>query len=120
MHHLEFYTHEELKTIIIRSAQVLGVEIDEKGAAEIAKRSRGTPRLANRLLKRVRDFAQVKYDGRITYDVACFALNLLEVDQYGLDKIDRRILQTMIVNFQGGPVGLETLAAAIGCKNIKK
>ena len=114
MHHLEFYTHEELKTIIVRSAQVLGVEIDEKGAAEIAKRSRGTPRLANRLLKRVRDFAQVKYDGRITYDVACFALNLLEVDQYGLDKIDRRILQTMIVNFQGGPVGLETLAAAIG------
>ena len=112
MHHLEFYTHEELKTSIIRSAQVLGVEIDEKGAAEIAKRSRGTPRLANRLLKRVRDFAQVKYDGRITYDVACFALNLLEVDQYGLDKIDRRILQTMIV--QGGPVGLETLAAAIG------
>lgn len=114
MHHLEFYTHEELQTIIIRSAQVLGVEIDAKGAAEIAKRSRGTPRLANRLLKRVRDFAQVKYDGRITYDVACFALNLLEVDQYGLDKIDRRILQTMIVNFQGGPVGLETLAAAIG------
>ena len=114
MHHLEFYTHEELKTIIIRSAQVLGVEIDEKGAAEIAKRSRGTPRLANRLLKRVRDFAQVKYDGRITYEVACFALNLLEVDQYGRDKIDRRILQTMIVNFQGGPVGLETLAAAIG------
>ena len=88
------------------------MEIDEKGAAEIAKRSRGTPRLANRLLKRVRDFAQVKYDGRITYDVACFALNLLEVDQYGLDKIDRRILQTMIVNFQGGPVGLETLASA--------
>ena len=114
MHHLEFYTHEELQTIIIRSAQVLGVEIDVKGAAEIAKRSRGTPRLANRLLKRGRDFAQVKYDGRITYDVACFALNLLEVDQYGLDKIDRRILQTMIVNFQGGPVGLETLAAAIG------
>ena len=114
MHHLEFYTHEELQTIIIRSAQVLGVEIDEKGAVEIAKRSRGTPRLANRLLKRVRDFAHVKYDGRITYDVACFALNLLEVDQYGLDKIDRRILQTMIVHFQGGPVGLETLAAAIG------
>ena len=114
MHHLEFYTHEELQTIIIRSAQVLGVEIDTKGAAEIAKRSRGTPRLANRLLKRVRDFAQVKYDGKITYDVACFALNLLEVDRYGLDKIDRRILQTLIVNFQGGPVGLETLAAAIG------
>lgn len=77
-------------------------------------RDPGNSRLANRLLKRVRDFAQVKYDGRITYDVACFALNLLEVDQYGLDKIDRRILQTMIVNFQGGPVGLETLAAAIG------
>ena len=114
VHHLEFYTVEELKTIILHSAKTLGVEIDEKGAAEIAKRSRGTPRLANRLLKRVRDFAQVKYDGRITYDVACFALNLLEVDQYGLDKIDRRILQTMIVNFQGGPVGLETLAAAIG------
>lgn len=114
MHHLEFYTHEELQTIIIRSAQVLGVEIDTKGAAEIAKRSRGTPRLANRLLKRVRDFAQVKYDGKITYDVACFALNLLEVDRYGLDKIDRRILQTLIMNFQGGPVGLETLAAAIG------
>ena len=114
MHHLEFYTHEELQTIIIRSAQVLGVEIDTKGAAEIAKRSRGTPRLANRLLKRVRDFAQVKYDGKITYDVACFAPNLLEVDRYGLDKIDRRILQTLIVNFQGGPVGLETMAAASG------
>ena len=114
MHHLEFYNHKELQTIVLRSAQVLGVEIDAKGAAEIAKRSRGTPRLANRLLKRVRDFAQVKYDGRITYDVASFALDLLEVDQYGLDKIDRRILQTLIVNFQGGPVGLETLAAAIG------
>lgn len=114
MHHLEFYNQKELQTIILRSAQVLGVEIDVKGAAEIAKRSRGTPRLANRLLKRVRDFAQVKYDGKITYEVASFALDLLEVDQYGLDKIDRRILKTMIVNFQGGPVGLETLAAAIG------
>ena len=114
MHHLEFYNHKELQTIVLRSAQMLGVKIDAKGAAEIAKRSRGTPRLANRLLKRVRDFAQVKYDGRITYDVASFALDLLEVDQYGLDKIDRRILQTLIVNFQGGPVGLETLAAAIG------
>ena len=114
MHHLEFYNHKELQTIVLRSAQVLGVEIEAKSAAEIAKRSRGTPRLANRLLKRVRDFAQVKYDGRITYDVASFALDLLEVDQYGLDKIDRRILQTLIVNFQGGPVGLETLAAAIG------
>ncbi len=114
MHHLEFYDQKDLQTIILRSAQVLGVEIDVKGAAEIAKRSRGTPRLANRLLKRVRDFAQVKYDGRITYDVAAFALDLLEVDQYGLDKIDRRILKTLIANFQGGPVGLETLAAAIG------
>lgn len=113
-HHLEFYNQKELQTIIIRSAQVLGVEIDEKGAAEIAKRSRGTPRLANRLLKRVRDFAQVKYDGKITYEVASFALDLLEVDQYGLDKVDRRILKTMITSFKGGPVGLETLAAAIG------
>ena len=114
MHHLEFYNQKELETIILRSAQVLDIEIDCKGAAEIAKRSRGTPRLANRLLKRVRDFAQVKYDGRITYEVAVFALDLLEVDQYGLDKIDRRILKTLIVNFKGGPVGLETLAAAIG------
>ena len=114
VHHLEFYSQQELTTIVIRSAQVLGVEIDPKGAAEIAKRSRGTPRLANRLLKRVRDFAQVKYDGRITVEVANFALDLLEVDSYGLDKLDRRILQTMIQNFQGGPVGLETLAAAIG------
>lgn len=114
VHHLEFYSQQELATIVIRSAQVLGVEIDPKGAAEIAKRSRGTPRLANRLLKRVRDFAQVKYDGRITLEVANFALDLLEVDSYGLDKLDRRILQTMIRNFQGGPVGLETLAAAIG------
>lgn len=114
IHHLEFYTEKELQTIIQHSAKVLGVEIDADGAREMAKRSRGTPRLANRLLKRVRDFAQVKYDGKITYDVASFALDLLEVDQYGLDKIDRRILKTLIVNFQGGPVGLETLAAAIG------
>ena len=111
---LEFYDKKELTTFILRSAQVLGVEIEPNGAAEIAKRSRGTPRLANRLLKRVRDFAQVKYNGVITYDVACFALDLLEVDQYGLDKTDRRILQTLILNFQGGPVGLETLAASIG------
>ena len=112
--HLEFYNQKELKTIVLRSSDVLGVQIDADGASEIARRSRGTPRLANRLLKRVRDFAQVQYDGRITYDVAVFALNLLEVDQYGLDKIDRRILKTLILNFQGGPVGLETLAAAIG------
>ena len=114
IHHLEYYTQDELAEIVRKSAAVLGVAIDDTGASEIAKRSRGTPRLANRLLKRVRDFAQVKYDGKITYDVACFALDLLEVDQYGLDKLDRRILQTLIVNFQGGPVGLETLAAAIG------
>ena len=112
--HLEFYNQKELRTIVMRSAEVLGVEIDEEGASEIARRSRGTPRLANRLLKRVRDFAQIQYDGRITYEAAVFALNLLEVDQYGLDKIDRRILKTLILNFQGGPVGLETLAAAIG------
>ena len=114
MHHLEFYNQQELETIILRSAQVLEVDIDRRGAAEIAKRSRGTPRLANRLLKRVRDFAQVKYDGKITYEFAVFALNLLEVDQYGLDKTDRKILKTLIVNFQGGPAGVETLAAAIG------
>ena len=111
---MEYYTVEELKMIILRSAKVLEVGIDENGAYAMARRSRGTPRLANRLLKRVRDFAQVKYDGRITYDVACFALNLLEVDQYGLDKLDRQILTTLIVNFKGGPVGLDTLAAAIG------
>ena len=114
VHHLEYYTENELKTIIIRSAKVLGVEIDEEGAMEMARRSRGTPRLANRLLKRVRDFAQVRYDGKITKEVADFALNLLEVDRYGLDQIARRILSTIMVQFSGGPVGLETLAAAIG------
>ena len=114
IHHLEFYTEKELQTIIQHSAQILGVEIDSKGAAEMAKRSRGTPRLANRLLKRVRDFAQVKYDGKITEEVAVFALDLLEVDTYGLDQTDRYILNTIIQKFQGGPVGLDTLAAAIG------
>ena len=114
VHHLEFYTEEELQTIIVRSAQVLGVEIDEKGALEMARRSRGTPRLANRLLKRVRDFAQVKYDGIITEKVANYALDLLEVDKFGLDQIDRNILLTMIQKFKGGPVGLDTLAASIG------
>lgn len=109
---LEFYTDEELKTIIMRSAVVLGVEMEEEGALELARRSRGTPRLANRLLKRVRDFAQVKYDGRITKKVADYALDLLDVDKYGLDHIDRNILLTMIEKFQGGPVGLDTLAAA--------
>ena len=114
IHHLEFYTEKELKTIIIHSAKILGVEIDDEGAAEMAKRSRGTPRLANRLLKRVRDFAQVKYDGKINKEVASFALDLLEVDKYGLDQTDRYILNTIIEKFQGGPVGLDTLAAAIG------
>ena len=113
IHHLEFYTEEELTTIILRSARVLEVEIEEKGARELAKRSRGTPRLANRLLKRVRDFAQVKYDGVITQSVADYALDLLDVDKYGLDRIDRNILLTMIERFQGGPVGLDTLAASI-------
>ena len=111
---LEFYTVDELKQIIIRSAGLLNVEIDEKGASELARRSRGTPRLANRLLKRVRDFAQVKYDGVITEDVANLALDLLEVDKLGLDKGDRSILETMIDKFDGGPVGLDTLAAALG------
>lgn len=111
---LEFYTVEELKTIIMRSAKVLEVGIDEKGAYALARRSRGTPRLANRLLKRVRDFAQVKYDGYITEDVANYALDLLDVDKEGLDQTDRGLLLTMIEKFQGGPVGLDTLAAAIG------
>ena len=114
VHHLEFYTVPELRTIIMNSAAVLGVEIDEAGAMELARRSRGTPRLANRLLKRVRDFAQVKYDGMITKEVADFALDLLDVDKYGLDHIDRNILLTMIEKFQGGPVGLDTLAASVG------
>ena len=114
IHHLEFYTEGELTTIILRSAQVLGVEIDLEGARELARRSRGTPRLANRLLKRVRDFAQVKYQGRITGEVACLALDLLEVDKNGLDQTDRLLLRTIIEKFSGGPVGLDTLAAAVG------
>lgn len=112
--HMEYYTVEELKNIVESSAKKLGVSIDEQGAYELARRSRGTPRLANRLLKRVRDFAEVKYDGRITYEVASFALDLLEVDKYGLDQNDRNILMTIIEKFQGGPVGLDTLAASIG------
>lgn len=111
---LEFYTTEELKKIILRSADVFQVEIDEEGALELARRSRGTPRLANRLLKRVRDFAQVKYDGKITKEVANFALDLLEVDRLGLDNIDRAIIMTMIEKFKGGPVGLEAIATTIG------
>ena len=112
--HLEYYTPEELYEIIIRSADLLDVEIDNDGAMQLAKRSRGTPRLANRLLKRVRDFAQVRYDGVITGEVARDALDLLDVDQYGLEMLDRKILETMITKFDGGPVGLETLAATIG------
>lgn len=114
IHHLEFYEVEELKVIIQHSARILGVEIEEKGALELARRSRGTPRLANRILKRVRDFAQVKYDGVITQKVAVIALDLMDVDKLGLDHIDRNILCTMIDKFKGGPVGLDTLAAAIG------
>ena len=113
IHRLEFYTWEELQTIILRSAKVLNVEIDPDGAYEMAKRSRGTPRLANRLLKRVRDFAQVRYDGVITRQVAQEALDLLDVDKLGLDTQDREILQALIYKFQGGPVGLESLAATL-------
>lgn len=111
---LEFYNTDELKEIVRRSATVLGVEIDESGAIEIARRSRGTPRLANRLLKRVRDFAQVKYNGVIDKSVADFALDTLDVDKLGLDNTDRMILLTIIEKFGGGPVGLNTLSAAIG------
>lgn len=114
VHRLEFYSVEELTTIVLRSARVLKVEIEQTGAVEIARRSRGTPRIANRLLKRVRDFAQVKYDGAITKEVADFALDVLEVDKLGLDHNDRNILLTMIQKFSGGPVGLDTLAAALG------
>lgn len=111
---LEYYTPEELKEILLRSAKVLNVELDEKGAEELARRSRGTPRLANRLLKRVRDFAQVRYDGVITEQVAITALDLLAVDTRGLDQNDRNILLTIIEKFDGGPVGIDTLAAATG------
>ena len=111
---LEFYSPEELSQIILRSAGVLHMAIDGAGAMELARRSRGTPRLANRLLKRVRDYAQVKYDGHVTESVAREVLDILEVDRYGLDSVDRNILWTMIEKFGGGPVGLETLAAAIG------
>ena len=113
IHRLEFYSVEELKKIIIHSARILNVEIDEKGAMELARRSRGTPRLANRILKRVRDFAQVKYNGKITKEVADVALDLMDVDKMGLDHIDRNMLITMMEKFGGGPVGLDTLAAAI-------
>ena len=111
---LEYYTLAEIETKIMRSAKVLGVKIEKEAALEMAKRSRGTPRLANRLLKRVRDFAEVKYDGKLTKDVATEVLTLLNIDSYGLDHIDRQILTTMIEKFSGGPVGLETIAVSIG------
>ncbi len=114
IHRLEFYSVEELTKVILHSAKILEVETESAGAVEIAKRSRGTPRLANRMLKRVRDFAQVKYDGIITREVAKTALDLMDVDRMGLDHIDRNMLLTMIEKFGGGPVGLDTLAAAIG------
>ena len=114
IHHLEFYSPDELKVIVLQSAKKLGVEIDEEGALELARRSRGTPRLANRLLKRVRDFAQVKYDGVITREVTDFALDIMDVDKLGLDQNDRNILHMIIDKFSGGPVGLDTLAAALG------
>ena len=110
---LEFYNENELKNIITRSAAVLDIEIDEKGAAEIAKRSRGTPRLANRLLKRVRDFAQIKYEGVITKEAADYALDILDVDKAGLDQNDREILSVIIEKFAGGPVGIKTLSATL-------
>ncbi len=114
IHRLEFYTVSELEQIIRHSAALLQVAIDDGGAKELARRSRGTPRLANRILKRVRDFAQVKYDGNITEEIAQTALDLMDVDKLGLDHVDRNMLSTMILKFKGGPVGLDTLAAAIG------
>lgn len=114
IHHMEFYTEDELKLIIKQSAKVLNVKIEDAGATELARRSRGTPRLANRILKRVRDFAQVKYNGVITETVAHTALDLMDVDTLGLDRVDRNILVTIIEKFGGGPVGLDTLAATIG------
>lgn len=111
--HLDFYNVEDLTTIIQRSAEILKVEIDEKGAKEVAKRSRGTPRIANRLLRRVRDFAEVDYEGKITEEIANDSLNRMEVDTYGLDEIDRKLLLTIIEKFDGGPVGLGTISAAI-------
>ena len=111
--HLDFYPHEELEVICRRSAEILGVEIDNEGAREIARRARGTPRIVNRLLRRVRDYAEVDYDGRITREVANDALNRMEVDAYGLDEMDRKLLLTIIEKFDGGPVGLGTISASI-------
>jgi Holliday junction DNA helicase RuvB len=110
---LEFYSIEELSTIVLRSAKMLGIAMENAGADEIARRSRGTPRIANRLLRRVRDFAEVKGDGTITRDIAKHALEMLKIDQHGFDMLDRKLLMAMIEHFQGGPVGLDTLAAVI-------
>ncbi len=114
VHHLEYYTPEELQTIVLQSAKKLGMKMDMEGAFELARRSRGTPRIANRLLKRVRDFAEVKYDGVVTRDVAASALDLLDIDSMGLDRNDRKMLEAVMFKFTGGPVGLDTLAASIG------
>ncbi len=114
VHHLDFYSEDELKIIVERSAHILDIDITPEGSMEIARRSRGTPRIANRLLRRVRDYAQVKADGRITNEVALASLEMLEVDQFGFDEIDRKLLLTIIDKFDGGPVGLNTLSAAIG------
>ena len=114
IHRMEFYDIDELCNIILQSAKLLDVEVDKGGAVEMARRSRGTPRLANRILKRVRDFAQVKFDGKVTGEVAMTALDLMDVDKMGLDHTDRNLLLTMINKFAGKPVGLDTLAAAIG------
>jgi Holliday junction DNA helicase RuvB len=111
--HLDFYPHEDLEIIVKRSADILGVEIDDGGAREIARRARGTPRIVNRLLRRVRDYAEVDYEGRITHEVAQDALNRMEVDTFGLDEVDRKLLLTIIEKFQGGPVGLGTISASI-------
>src|SRR5204863_6159525 len=113
VHRLEFYTPEDLEEVVRRSARILGVRIEDAAATEIARRSRGTPRIANRLLRRVRDFAQVRADGRITMDVAGAALKLLEVDEHGFDEVDRKLLRTIIDKFGGGPVGINSIAAAI-------
>ena len=112
------YTNEQLSSIVKRSADILNIPVDEKGAMEIASRSRGTPRIANRLLKRSRDFAQVKYDGVISKEAAVDALERMEIDNLGLDNIDRGLLTTMIKNYNGGPVGLDTIAAAIGEESV--
>lgn len=115
---LEMYTPEELSQIVKRSSKILNIPVDDEGAHQIASRSRGTPRIANRLLKRSRDFAEVKYDGVITAEAAASALNSMEIDELGLDSIDRRLLTTMVKNYNGGPVGLETISAAIGEESV--